>query len=78
MACFVLIYEWVVRILCDWNIRIDELFFLGGLDKGVFLKVFGVDVFFDDQEGYCWFVSQYVVVGYVFYGIVNRVIISEK
>jgi hypothetical protein len=24
-----------------WDIRIDESFFLGGLDKGMFLKKFG-------------------------------------
>jgi 5'-nucleotidase len=64
-------HERVVRTLRDWNIRIDESLFLGGLDKGVFLKAFGADVFFDDQEGHCLSASQHVPAGHVPHGIVN-------
>lgn len=65
-------HERVVRTLRDWNIRIDESLFLGGLDKGAFLKAFGADVFFDDQEGHCLSASQHVPAGHVPHGIVNR------
>ena len=65
-------HERVVRTLRDWNIRIDESLFLGGLDKGVFLKAFGADVFFDDQEGHCLSASQHVAAGHVPHGVVNR------
>jgi 5'-nucleotidase len=65
-------HERVVRTLRDWNIRIDESLFLGGLDKGVFLKAFGADVFFDDQEGHCLSASQHVAAGHVPHGIVNK------
>jgi hypothetical protein len=34
-------HERVVRTLRAWGIRIDEALFLGGLDKGPFLKAFG-------------------------------------
>src|SRR6202795_863426 len=43
-------HERVIRTLRAWNIRIDEAFFLGGLDKGDVLRAFGADIFFDDQH----------------------------
>ncbi len=46
-------HERVIRTLRSWNIRIDEALFLGGLEKGDFLKAFGADIFFDDQQGHC-------------------------
>jgi len=51
--------------------RIDESFFLGGLDKGVFLKKFGADIFFDDQHKHCQSVAEYVSAGHVPNGITN-------
>lgn len=42
-------HERVIRTLREWDIRLDESLFLGGLPKGQFLKAFGADVFFDDQ-----------------------------
>ena len=43
-------HERVIRTLRDWEIRVDESLFLGGLQKGDFLKVYQADIFFDDQE----------------------------
>jgi len=57
--------------LRQWGIRIDESLFLGGLDKGSFLKSFGADVFFDDQEGHCLSASKHVTAGHVPHGIAN-------
>ncbi len=65
-------HERVVRTLREWNIRIDESLFLGGLDKGVFLKAFGADVFFDDQQGHCESARQHVPAGHVPHGISNQ------
>jgi len=65
-------HERVVRTLRNWNIRIDESLFLGGLDKGAFLKAFGADVFFDDQEGHCVSASEHVAAGHVPHGVANR------
>ncbi len=42
-------HERVVRTLRAWNVRIDEVFFLGGIKKGDVLKAFGANIFFDDQ-----------------------------
>jgi 5'-nucleotidase len=65
-------HERVVRTLRNWNIRIDESLFLGGLDKGGFLKAFGADVFFDDQEGHCVSASEHVAAGHVPHGVANK------
>lgn len=65
-------HERVVRTLRQWGIRIDESLFLGGLDKGLFLKSFGADVFFDDQEGHCLSASEHVTAGHVAHGITNQ------
>lgn len=43
-------HERVIRTLDAWNVRVDEAFFLGGLDKTSVLEAFGADIFFDDQR----------------------------
>jgi 5'-nucleotidase len=65
-------HERVVRTLRAWKIRIDEALFLGGLDKGPFLKAFGADIFFDDQRGHCESASRHVATGHVPYGVANE------
>lgn len=64
-------HERVIRTLRAWNIRIDEAVFLGGLDKGEFLRTFGADIFFDDQQGHCDSASQHVPTGHVPHGVAN-------
>lgn len=64
-------HERVIRTLRAWNVRIDESIFLGGLDKGQFLKAFEADVFFDDQEGHCESAREHVATGHVPNGIKN-------
>jgi 5'-nucleotidase len=65
-------HERVVRTLRAWDIRIDEALFLGGLDKGPFLKAFGADIFFDDQRGHCDSARQHVATGHVPFGVANE------
>lgn len=43
-------HERVIRTLRAWKVRIDEAFFLGGIDKTEILKSFGANIFFDDQK----------------------------
>jgi len=64
-------HERVIRTLRAWNIRIDEAVFLGGLPKGEFLRTFGADIFFDDQQGHCDSARQHVPTGHVPHGIAN-------
>jgi len=40
----------VVKTLRHWGIYIDEIFFLGGLEKTDILKAFRPHIFFDDQD----------------------------
>lgn len=65
-------HERVIRTLREWNIRIDESLFLGGLDKSEFLKAYGADVFFDDQKGHIESASRHVTSGHVPHGIANE------
>lgn len=65
-------HERVIRTLRAWGIRIDEAIFLGGMDKGPFLKSFGADIFFDDQEGHCDSAREHVATGHVPHGIANE------
>ena len=65
-------HERVVRTLREWDIRIDESLFLGGLSKGDFLKSFGADVFFDDQQVHCTSASEHVSTGHVPHGVANE------
>lgn len=64
-------HERVIRTLRAWNIRIDESLFLGGMPKGEFLKAYGADVFFDDQQTHCDSASQHVATGHVPHGVAN-------
>jgi len=65
-------HERVIRTLRAWNIRIDEALFLGGMDKGEFLKAFRADFFFDDQRRHCAAAARHVPTGHVPYGIANE------
>lgn len=40
----------VINTLRKWNLRIDEAFFLGGIEKTQILEAFGAHIFFDDQR----------------------------
>jgi 5'-nucleotidase len=65
-------HERAIRTLMDWNIEIDEAMFLGGLQKGEFLREFEPDFFFDDQTGHIENASAHVPAGLVASGIANR------
>jgi len=65
-------HERVIRTLRDWDIRIDESLFLGGLAKGEFLRAYGADVFFDDQMTHVQSASEHVSTGHVPHGVANK------
>ena len=64
-------HERAVRTLMDWNIAVDEALFLGGLDKGEFLKAYQPDFYFDDQRRHVESARQHVATGHVPFGIAN-------
>ncbi len=64
-------HERAIRTLMNWNIAVDEAMFLGGLDKGEFLREFEPDFFFDDQTGHIESAARHVPSGHVASGVRN-------
>ncbi|MGJ7484746.1 5'-nucleotidase [Variovorax sp. LT2P21] len=64
-------HERAIRTLMNWNVRVDEAMFLGGLPKGEFLREFEPDFFFDDQTGHVDAAARHVPSGHVSSGISN-------
>ena len=62
----------VVLTLREWGIRIDEALFLGGRSKGEFLKTFGADIFFDDQQIHIESARAHVASAHVPTGVTNE------
>ena len=60
-----------IQTLMQWNIRVDEAMFLGGLPKGEFLREFEPDFFFDDQSGHIRQAAGFVPAGHVSAGVTN-------
>jgi 5'-nucleotidase len=65
-------HERAIRTLMDWDIRVDEAMFLGGLPKGEFLREFEPDFFFDDQTRHVDHAARHVPSGHVASGIANQ------
>ncbi len=65
-------HERPIRTLMGWNVEVDEAMFLGGLDKGEFLRNFQPDFFFDDQTRHVESASVHVPSGHVLHGVANE------
>jgi 5'-nucleotidase len=65
-------HERAVRTLMDWNIHVDEAMFLGGLEKGPFLREFEPDFYFDDQTRHVASAARHVPAGHVPHGVANE------
>jgi 5'-nucleotidase len=65
-------HERAIQTLLAWNIEVDEAMFLGGLDKGGFLREFEPDFFFDDQTGHCRSGAAAAPTGHVAHGVANH------
>jgi len=57
----------VIKTLRQWGVYVDEVFFLGGLEKSKILKAFKAHIFFDDQDLHLEEASKYVPSGKVPY-----------
>lgn len=64
-------HERAIRTLMAWGIEVDEAMFLGGLEKGPFLKAFEPDFFFDDHTGHCESAAKSAPAGHVMSGVQN-------
>ena len=70
----------VIHTLRDWNVQVDEAFFLGGVDKDQVLKAFGAQIFFDDQRSHVSKAASHVPSGIVPYegGTLTTAVKSDK
>ncbi len=57
----------VIKTLRQWGIYVDQVFFLGGLEKSKILKALKSHIFFDDQDLHLEEASKYVPSGKVPY-----------
>lgn len=53
-------HERAIKTLRDWGVRVDEAFFLGGVQKKDILASFGAHIFFDDQHAHAGPASEVV------------------
>lgn len=60
-----------ILTLRDWGVRVDNAMFLGGKDKGPYLKAFKADLFLDDSKHNVENAISHVPSGHVPYGIRN-------
>lgn len=71
-------HERAVRTLMNWEIEVDEAMFLGGLEKGPFLRAFEPDFFFDDQTRHCESAAGAGPTGHVVHGVSNPLPLSAS
>jgi 5'-nucleotidase len=57
----------VIKTLRAWGVYVDEVFFLGGIDKSKILRAFKAHIFFDDQDIHLDKTSSYIPSGKVPY-----------
>ena len=53
-------HERAIKTLRNWDVRVDEAFFLGGVSKKDILSAFGAHIFFDDQHVHADLASEVV------------------
>lgn len=57
----------VIKTLRNWGVYVDEIFFLGGLEKSKILRAFKAHIFFDDQDTHLETTSKHIPSGKVPY-----------
>jgi len=57
----------VIKTLRAWGVYVDEIFFLGGVDKSKILRAFKAHIFFDDQDIHLDETAHYIPSGKVPY-----------
>ena len=66
-------HERVVRTLQSWGVRVNDAFFLGGVEKSKVLRVLKPHVFFDDQLRHLEGAADEIPSVHVPFGVVNEV-----
>jgi 5'-nucleotidase len=66
------VHQRFVTTLRHWGIRVDQAFFLGGIEKTRILEIFKPHIFFDDQMVHLGPAARFVPSVHVPYGKLNR------
>lgn len=66
-------HERVVNTLKSWGVRVNDAFFLGGIEKAKVLRVLKPHIFFDDQLGHLEGSADEIPSVHVPFGVVNEV-----
>lgn len=61
----------MVHTLKEWQVTVDDAFFLGGIEKGLIMEVLKPHIFFDDQRTHLEGTAKYVPSVHVPYGALN-------
>lgn len=70
-------HERVVTTLREWGIEIDEVFFLGGVEKARILREFRPHIFFEDQLSHIESASKLFPCVHVPFGVANAPAIAD-
>lgn len=65
-------HERVVKTLKTWGVRVNDAFFLGGIEKAKVLRVLQPHIFFDDQLGHLEGAADEIPSVHVPFGVVNE------
>lgn len=65
-------HERVVKTLKSWGVRVNDAFFLGGIEKAKVLRVLRPHIFFDDQLGHLQGAADEIPSVHVPFGVVNE------
>lgn len=65
-------HERVVKTIQSWGLRVNDAFFLGGIEKAAVLEVLRPHIFFDDQRTHLEPAADTVPCVHVPFGIVNQ------
>lgn len=66
-------HERAVNTLKSWDVSVDEMFFLGGIDKKRILSVLKPHLFIDDQKTHLDLTLKDVALVHIPFGIINKI-----
>lgn len=66
-------HERVIKTLKSWDVRVNDAFFLGGVEKAGVIRVLRPHIFFDDQRSHLTAAANEVPSVHVPFGVVNAV-----
>lgn len=66
-------HERAIHSMREWGVRVNDAFFLGGIEKARVLEVMRPHIFFDDQDLHLTGAAEHVAGVHIPYGVANEV-----